>query len=112
MATFPHPGQLRHLITIGSTTNLLNDNGYPEEVESVTCSVRAGISDASGKWFYSADAETAQRGIRFVIRWRADVQAGMWVDYAGSRYTITDVGEYDYRRRYMQLKANRVEGVM
>lgn len=108
----PHPGQLRHRITIGSTVSLLNDNGYPEDVEQATCTVHASIEDASGKWFYSADAETAQRGIRFVIRWREDVTPGMWVDYAGSRYTITDVGEYDFRRRYMQLKANRVEGVM
>ncbi|MBR6889625.1 MAG: phage head closure protein [Clostridia bacterium] len=108
----PHPGHLTHIITIGSTVNILNDNGYPEEVETITCRVRASVEDASGKWFYSADAESAQRGIRFVIRWRADVQPGMWVDYAGSRYTVEEIGEFDFRRRYMQLKATRVEGVV
>jgi len=108
----PHPGDLRHMVTIGSTVNDVNENGYPEEAESVLCRVWAGMEDASGRWFESADAENAQRGIRFIIRWRSDVRAGMWVEYEGQRHTITEIGEYDFRRRYMQLTTERVEGVM
>ena len=108
----PHPGDLRHMVTIGSTVNDVNENGYPEEADSVLCRVWAGMEDASGRWFESADAENAQRGIRFIIRWRAGIQPGMWVELDGKRHTITDFGEYDFKRRYMQLTTERVEGVM
>ena len=108
----PHPGDLRHMITIGNTVNDVNENGYPEERDSIVYRVWAGMEDASGKWFWSADAENAQRGIRFIIRWRQDITAGMWVEYEGKRYTVTEIGEFDFKRRYMQLTAERVEGVM
>ena len=108
----PHPGDLRHMITIGSTVNEINDNGYPEDTEVIFCRVWAGMEDASGKWFESADAENVQRGIRFIIRWRCGVSAGMWVEYEGRRYTITEIGEYDFKRRYLQLTTEHVQGVM
>ena len=108
----PHPGDLQHRVIIGKSMSVLNENGYPEEVDSVTCTVWAGIEDASGKWFYSADAENAQSGVRFVIRWRSDVEPGMWVEHDGRRYTITEIGEYDFKKRYMQIKAERAEGVV
>ena len=107
----PHPGDLRHMIVIGNTVNEINDNGYPEDTDVTVCRVWAGMEDASGRWFESADAENAQRGIRFIIRWRSDVITGMWVEHGGKRYTITDIGEYDFKRRYMQLTTECVEGV-
>ena len=108
----PHPGDLRHMIVIGNTVNEINDNGYPEGTDTVVCHVWAGMEDASGRWFDSADAENAQRGIRFIIRWHCGITPGMWVEYAGKRHTITDIGEYDFKRRYMQLTTERVEGVV
>lgn len=108
----PKPGELRHMVTIGSTVNAVNENGYPEASDAVLCRVWAGAEDASGKWFWSADAQNAQRGIRFAIRWRGDVIPGMWIEHEGRRYTITEIGEYDFRRRYLQLTAERAEGVM
>ena len=100
------------MIAIGNTVNEINDNGYPEDTDVTVCRVWAGMEDASGRWFESADAENAQRGIRFIIRWRSDISAGMWVEYEGKRHTITDIGEYDFKRRYMQLTTERIEGVV
>ena len=107
----PHPGDLRHMIVIGNTVNEINDNGYPEDTDVTVCRVWAGMEDASGRWFESADAENVQRGIRFIIRWRSDISAGMWVEYEGKRHTITDIGEYDFKRRYMKLTTESVKGV-
>ena len=108
----PHPGDLRHMIVIGNTVNEINDNGYPEDTDTVVCRVWAGMEDASGRWLESADAENAQRGIRFIIRWHSGITPGMWVEYEGKRHTITDIGEYDFKHRYMQLITERIEGVV
>ena len=108
----PRPGDLRHRISIGSAGSEINENGYPEDGDSVLCTVWAGVEDASGKWLESADAENALRGIHFIIRWRTGIMPGMWIEHESKRYTITAIGEYDFKRRYMELSAERVEGVM
>ena len=41
----PHPGDLRHKIAIGVTTNVVNENGYPVETDSVLHHVWAGVED-------------------------------------------------------------------
>ena len=75
----PHPGQLRHMVEIGRTVNSVNENGYPVTNDQVICQVWAGCEDDSSRYFFSADAENAERGLCFVIRWRSDICAGMWV---------------------------------
>ena len=41
----PHPGNLRHLVEIGKTDNTINENGYPEPVDTVICKVWASATD-------------------------------------------------------------------
>ena len=62
-------------------------------------------------YFFSADAENAERGLCFIIRWRSDICAGMWVVWNGEKQMITKVGEYDFKRRYMKLTTESVKGV-
>lgn len=107
----PHPGDMTHMIAIGETVNAINENGYPVEADSTVCTVHAAIEDASGRWFFGGDADAVRREIRFVIRWRSDVAEGMWVEYDGKRRTITQITEYDYRKRYMLLATQNIEGV-
>lgn len=104
----PHPGQLRHMVEIGRTTNTVNENGYPEAADQVICRVWAGCEDDSSRYFFSADAENAERGLCFIIRWRNDVCAGMWIMWNGEKQMITKVGEYDFKRRYMKLTTESV----
>ena len=59
----PHPGDLRHKIDIGVTTNVVNENGYPVETDSVLHHVWAGVEDESSRWFHAADADNAERGL-------------------------------------------------
>ena len=108
----PHPGELRHKVSIGKTENAVNANGYPEATDTVVCRVWAGITDdASSRYFSSSGAENAQRGLNFVIRWRNDVKAGMWVMWNDEKQLITEIGEYDFKRRYMKLLTQSVKGV-
>ena len=40
----PHPGELRHLVEIGYTENVINENGYPNPTDVVVCKVWAAAS--------------------------------------------------------------------
>lgn len=107
----PHPGNLRHLIEIGYTENIINENGYPEPTDIIICKVWASATDAGNQTFYSADTENAEGVINFTIRYRSDIQPGMWVRFLGEKRVITTLGEYEFKRRYLGLKTSVVKGV-
>ena len=111
MQRIPHPGQLRHMVEIGRTVNAVNENGYPVETDEVVCRVWAGIEDDSSRYFIAGDAETAERGLCFIIRWRGDIQPGMWVLWNGGKQTITKLSEYDFKHRYLKLTTESSKGV-
>ncbi len=107
----PRPGDLRHLIEIGYTENIINENGYPEPTDIVVCKVWASATDAGNQTFYAADTENAEGVINFTIRYRSDVHAGMWVKFLGEKRVITTLGEYEFKRRYLGMKTSIVKGV-
>jgi len=107
----PHPGELRHMVEICQTINTVNENGYPVAADQVVCRVWAAAEDDSSRYFFSADSENAERGLAFIVRWRSDIQPGMWVMWNGERQIITKLGEYDFKRRYMKLSTEAVKGV-
>ncbi len=112
--SIPHPGQLRHMIEIGRTVNAIKENGYPEETDETVCRVWAAIEDDSSRRAriaFVGQAETAERGLCFAIRWRGDIQPGMWVLWRGEKQTITKLGEFDFKRRYLKLSTVLAKGV-
>ena len=68
----PHPGELRQLVEIGKTVNIVNENGFPVETEQVVCQVWAKAEDCDSRYFTAGDAENTERSIWFTIRWRSD----------------------------------------
>ena len=107
----PHPGELRQLVEIGRTVHEINENGFPVETEQVICQVWAKTEDCDSRYFTSGDVENTERGIWFTIRWRSDVQPGMWVLWNGQKQIITEISEYDFKRRYLRLTTKAVKGV-
>ena len=109
----PHPGDLRNKIEIGKTENVVNENGFPEETDIVLHTVWAGIEDtaSSSRWLYAADADNAIKGLMFMIRWINGIEPGMWVRWNGEKHTITEIGEYDFKRRYMRLTTKNTKAV-
>ena len=110
----PHPGQLRHMIEVGRTVNAINDNGYAEETDEIVCRVWAAVEDDSSRRAvieFLGQAETAERGLCFSIRWRGDILPGMWVLGRGEKQPIAKLGEYDFKRRYLKLTTKAVKEV-
>ena len=107
----PHPGQLRHLVEIGQTVNGKNENGYPAPEDSIICRVWAAVEYDSSRFYFTGDADNAERGLAFIIRWRADIRPGMWIIWNGETQTITKLGEYDFKRRYLKLTTESIKGV-
>lgn len=107
----PHPGDLRNLVEIGYTENAVNENGYPVPKEVVVCKVWAAATDAGNQHFRVADTVNTEAVINFTIRYRDDVKPGMWVRFRGEKWLISTLGEYEFKRRYLGLKASIVKGV-
>lgn len=107
----PHPGDLRHLIEIGFTENAVNANGYPEPRDVVVCRAWASAIEAGNQTFRAADTVNAEGVTNFTIRYRSDVQPGMWVRFLGDKRVIITMGEYEFKRRYLGLKTSIVKGV-
>ena len=107
----PHPGDLRHLVEIGYTENEVNEEGYPEPTDVVICKVWAAAVDAGNQHYRAADAMNTEAVINFTIRYRSDVKPGMWVRFQGEKWNISTLGEYQFKRTYLGLKATLPKGV-
>ena len=107
----PHPGDLRHLLEIGLTENAINENGYPESQDRIVCKVWASATDAGNQHFRASDSDNAEAVINFTIRYRADIKPGMWVRFLNEKWRIVTLGEYQFKRRYLGLKAAIVKGI-
>ena len=106
----PHPGDLRHMVEIGYTQNVVNENGYPEPTDVIVCRVWASAVDAGNQHYRAADVMNAEAVINFTIRWRDDIEPGMWVLFEGKKWYITLLGQYSFKRDYLGLKASIAEG--
>jgi len=107
----PRPGDLRHLIEIGLTENVINENGYPEPQDRVICKVWASALEAGNQSYRAADTKNAESIINLTIRYREDVKPGMWVQFRDEKFVITTLGEYEFKGAYLGLKASVVKGV-
>jgi len=109
MSKLPHPGQLRHWITIGKSVSTVGENGYPTWQDEAVATVRASVDDASTAWAYRemADANTAQFDRIFCIRHCSDIEPGMYVEHEGKKHTIVQIEHYDYKHRWIQLRTRR-----
>ncbi len=113
-ASIPHPGQLWHLVDICRMVNAVNENGYPVETDEAVCRVWAAVEDDSSRRAtigFIGQAETVERGLIFIIRWRGDILPGMWVRFRDEKFRITKLGEYDFKRRYLKLTTSSIKAV-
>ena len=107
----PHPGDLRHRIEIWRTENTINENGYPEAKDVRVCRVWAAVTDAGNQAYRSADVKNTEAVVNFTIRYRKDIEPGMWVLFHGKKWNISTLGEYGFLGSYLGIKASLAEGV-
>ena len=79
--------------------------------DRLPAAARRGAFQAGFDAFVAGDAETAVHGLCFIIRWRGDIQPGMWVRFWDEKHGITKLGEYDFKRRYLKLTTTSSKGV-
>jgi SPP1 family predicted phage head-tail adaptor len=107
----PRPGDLKDLIEIVRTSSTTNANGYAVTTDTVVCTVWAAAIDGAAQFQRAADTMIAQPKIKFVMRYRSDVSAGMWVKFREQKYLIESVGAYAFGRTYMILTTSDAKGV-
>ena len=109
--TKPKAGDLRHRITIGQTATATNENGYPEESEAIICRVWTSARDAGYREFFEAASSNLEDVVNFAIRYRPDIEPGMWVEFEGQRREIMQVNGYDHMHDFLLLKTARRKAV-
>ncbi len=107
----PRAGDLRHRITVGRTATTTNENGYPMETDTVVCNVWASARDAGYREFFEAASGNLEDVVNFAIRYRPDIEPGMWVEFEGQRREIVQVNGYDHLRDFLLIKAARRKAV-
>lgn len=107
----PKAGDLRHRISVGRTVTTTNENGYPVESDVIICRVWASARDAGYREFFEAAASNLEDVVNFAIRYRADIEPGMWVEYEGQRREIVQVNGFDHLRDFLLLKTARRKAV-
>ena len=107
----PHPGDLKHKVTIGYDHSIINENGFPENQDVTVCRVWASAIDAGNQHYRAADATITDAVVNFTIRYRRDVVPGMWVLFQGKKWYIETLGQYSFKGAYLGLKAKLAEGV-
>lgn len=109
----PHPGRLDHRITVGYTEHIVNENGFPEEVDTELCTIWSALEDAGNEYYRAADSINTEQVINFTIRYRKDIKPGMWVKWSGddNKWIIRMLNYYNFKKQYLGLKADRQLGV-
>ena len=109
--TKPKAGDLRHRITVGRMATTTNENGYPVEHDTIICRVWASARDAGYREFFEAAASNLEDVVNFAIRYRPDIEPGMWVEFEGQRREIMQVNGYDHLHDFLLLKTARRKAV-
>lgn len=107
----PHPGDLNQIVEIGYTENTVNENGYPNPTDVIICRVWAAVVDAGNQNYRAADVKNTEAVLNFTIRYRTDIKPGMWVKFQDEKWIISTLGEYQFKRSYLGLKASLAKGV-
>lgn len=98
-------GRLRHLITLWQPQLQQNALGEKQVHWLSVATVWAGVEPVNSTATYTADQTYHRPQTRFVLRYRADVQAGWQVEYQGQRFLIQQALDQNGLGRELQLIA-------
>jgi SPP1 family predicted phage head-tail adaptor len=110
MAGVMRAARLRHLITLWQPQLVQTALGEKQLQWLNVATVWAGVEPVNGTATYSADQTHYQPQTRFILRYRADVQAGWQLEYQGQRFLIQQVLDQNGLGRELQLLAEGQQG--
>ena len=105
----PNPGELNQMIEIVSVQAEADEDGYAVTTDRSICKVWAQVVQSGDAIDQAAGAQAAAGSLNFVIRHREDIEVGMVILFDGGRYEIIALGGFDFKKRFLGMKATRTE---
>lgn len=102
-------GDLRHRITLQKPTTRVNDGGFEEKTWKDYKTVWAAVSNLHGREYFAAAAIQAEKTVKFIIRYLANLDTSMGILFQGRQYNITAIDNIKYQNRFIEIKALEVE---
>lgn len=103
-----NPGKLDKSIQIQRFDRSTDSDGYYTESWSTVHTLWANFSRLSGAEAREHDADFARVQVRFLVRYREDIDRKMTVLYRGNRYEIEYLNDYGDRHEYLEILAWRL----
>ena len=98
-----NPGELNKKINIYSKTTTMDTEGYPVETPILFHSCWAKFSRTSGTEITKANADMAEVKVRFLIRYKKEINRKMTVEYNGEEYEIVFINDYEDNHAYIEI---------
>ena len=104
-------GAFRHLIQLQKRTTTRDTRGNEQSSWTTVWTLRAAVSDVSGREFYEAAAHQMENTVTFTLRWRSGLTGDMRVVFAGAVYEIIQINHLGYTYRdFIRIKARMIQG--
>jgi len=100
--------ELRHRISIVSTTPVINENGFETTEVQVFKTIWAAVTNLHGKEYFAAKAVQAENTVKFTIRYLPSVSTSMQIQFQDRVFNIVDIDDIKYRKKYLEIKAVEV----
>jgi SPP1 family predicted phage head-tail adaptor len=104
-------GKYRHRVTLKQAPPITTRNDYGERTQSgaTIATVWAEKQDWAGNESDEFGRETAQTTVKWLIRWRADIEPSCQLVFAGETYDIEAALDYTGTRRELVLICKKVQ---
>lgn len=97
-----NPSELNERIVIGTAgDSYIDENGFTIEEFDEVYSLRAKVKTISTKEYISADREISAVTLKFLCRFRKDVNSEMTIKYDGQEFNIKHI--HLYGKEYMEI---------
>lgn len=102
-------GDLKHKIVIQKYVNIVNDNGFEEEIWQDYKTVWASVSNLYGREYFEAAAIQAEKTVKFTIRFINEIDESMRIKFRDKQYNITSIDNIKYENKFIEIKAMEVD---
>lgn len=98
-------GELREKIIIQSSTETRTGSGAVTNTWGTFATLWAAVEPMTGREFFQVDQLSAERTIKFVVRYKAGITAKMRISWNSRTFDIRSIINTKQRNRSMQLIA-------
>lgn len=100
---------LKHKIVIQKYVNIVNDNGFEEEIWEDYKTVWASVSNLYGREYFAAAAVQAEKTVKLTIRYTDEIDTSMRILFKDKQYNITSIDNIKYANKFIEIRAMEVD---